>query len=102
VRLTTSQALALAMAFHELAINAAKHGALSSQAGQIDLEWDSHAELIIDWAERDGPPASAPQRQGFGSRILNKALAVELNGDVSLSFDPAGVHCSIRVPSPGV
>jgi PAS domain S-box-containing protein len=102
VRLTISQALALSMAFHELAVNAVKHGALTSQAGRIDLEWDSHAELIIAWTERDGPPVSAPQRQGFGSRILNKALAVELDGDVSLSFEPDGVRCSIRVPSPGV
>jgi PAS domain S-box-containing protein len=102
VRLTTSQALALSMALHELAVNAAKYGALSAQAGRIDLEWDSQAELLINWTERDGPQVSAPQRQGFGSRILNKALSVELNGDVSLSFDPTGVHCSIRVPSPGV
>jgi two-component sensor histidine kinase len=64
VRVTTSQALALSMAFHELAVNAAKFGALSPAGGWIDLEWDIHAELIINWSERDGPPVSAPQRQG--------------------------------------
>jgi PAS domain S-box-containing protein len=102
VRLTTSQALALPMAFHELAVNAAKYGALSPAGGGVDLQWDSHAELIINWIERNGPEVSQPRREGFGSRVLNKALSAELNGDVSLSFDRAGVCCSIRVPSPGL
>ena len=102
VRLTTSQALALSMAFHELAINAAKYGAMSSGDGRISLEWDGGPELFINWIESGGPRVSRPQRHGFGSRILNKALAIDLDGDVSLSFEPTGVRCIIRIPSPGM
>jgi PAS domain S-box-containing protein len=102
VRLKPSQALSLSMALHELAINAAKHGALSTPEGRVVLEWDNAGELLITWSERDGPPVSPPQREGFGSRVLNRALAIELSGDVSVSYEPQGVVCTIRVPDAGV
>jgi PAS domain S-box-containing protein len=102
VRLKPSQALSLSMALHELAINAAKYGALSTPEGRVVLEWDNAGELLITWTERDGPPVSPPQREGFGSRVLNRALAIELSGDVSVSYEPQGVICTIRVPDAGV
>jgi two-component sensor histidine kinase len=101
-RLKSQQALSLSMALHELAINAAKYGALSTPGGRVVLEWDNAGELLINWRERGGPPVSPPQRKGFGSRVLNGALAVELSGDVSVSYEPHGVVCTIRVPDQGV
>jgi PAS domain S-box-containing protein len=101
-RLKPQQALSLSMALHELAINAAKYGALSTPEGRVVLEWDNAGELLISWTERDGPPVSPPQRKGFGSRVLNRALAVELSGDVSVAYEPQGLVCTIRVPDPGV
>ena len=84
------------MLLHELATNAAKYGALSSNAGRARLSWTViDGEVRLDWVEEGGPPVAPPSRQGLGTRLLtgNSRLA-----RVSLMFDPAGVRCSITVP----
>jgi two-component sensor histidine kinase len=50
------------------------------------------------WEERGGPPVSPPSRKGFGSRLIQEGLARELNGVVSLIYEPAGVVCTVDVP----
>jgi len=98
VRIGPKQALALSMSLNELATNAAKYGALSIVGGRVDLRWQrEHAVCEIRWTERGGPPVSPPRRQGFGLRILNRALAMELERPVELRFEPAGVECLISV-----
>jgi chemotaxis family two-component system sensor kinase Cph1 len=98
VRVGPKQALALSMALNELATNAAKYGALSAAGGRVELAWRRDgAECEIRWTERGGPPVSPPGRHGFGMRILNRALAMELERPVELLFDPAGVSCVISV-----
>jgi PAS domain S-box-containing protein len=99
-------ALALTMAFHELASNAARHGALSAAAGNVQVGWSiattpSGRLLSIQWTERNGPPVPAERaRSGFGSRYLERGLAHELQGTVQLRFEPDGVSCSIDVLLP--
>ena len=93
------QALALSMAFHELATNATKYGALGVPGGRVQLHWHMVDESCeIRWIERNGPPVETPKRQGFGMRILKRALAMELNQPVELSFEPEGLTCIIRIP----
>ena len=98
VRVGPKQALALSMALNELATNAAKYGALSRPGGRVDLIWRCEGGVCeIRWRERGGPPVSPPRRQGFGMRILNRALAMELERPVAVNFDRAGLSCVISV-----
>ena len=101
VRLRPKTALAISMALHELATNAVKHGALSSQAGRVRLSWaigGEPAALRLHWAETGGPPVVAPRKRGFGSRLIETGLAQDLGGKVRLEFAPDGVICAIEAP----
>ncbi len=81
------QALALSLALHELATNAAKYGALSRPAGRVELRWEVQGEqLHLSWRETGGPPVVAPSRRGFGSRLLEDVLASDLDGQSRLEF----------------
>jgi PAS domain S-box-containing protein len=104
VRLQPKAALTLAMVFHELATNAAKHGALSNAAtGMIDIAWriEPHPwgdRMRLQWRERGGPPVTHPSHKGFGSRLIENGLAQDLGGEVLLNYEPGGVVCQIVMP----
>jgi two-component system CheB/CheR fusion protein len=88
-----------------LSTNAAKYGAFSTTEGRVTVEWlvvmeGSRRFLHLTWSERGGPPVQQPQRRGFGSRLVERSLAAELDGQVHLRFDPPGVVCTIRAPLP--
>jgi two-component sensor histidine kinase len=91
------------MALHELCTNAAKYGALSQPGGQVRITWTfgpavGPRRLRMRWEESGGPPVAPPHRQGFGTRLIERGLASELSGEVSLSYEPSGVVCLIDVP----
>jgi two-component sensor histidine kinase len=92
----------LAMALHELATNAVKYGALSNATGHVLLTTqrapDDHGRVVLIWQERGGPPVSPPKHNGFGSRLVGRALRAEL-GRVDLNFDPSGVVCRMEIES---
>jgi len=91
----------LGMALHELATNAAKYGALSNAGGRVAVAaraGDGGGRLRIDWSERGGPPTGEPDRRGFGTRLIEEALAHEAGGRVALSFPPDGLRCEIDLP----
>ena len=104
VRLGPTAAVTLGMAFHELATNAARHGALTAPAGRVTVDWGidwrggKAPALEVHWRESGGPPVSSPGARGFGSRLLEGGLAQELNAEVRLDFAPAGLECRIRLP----
>lgn len=101
VQLRPQVALALAMAFHELASNAAKYGALSTVSGSIRLHWEREDDrLRITWKEAGGPPVATPSHRGFGTRLIEQGLARELKGEVRLDYQPDGVVCTIDIPLP--
>ena len=91
-------ALALSMALHELATNALKYGALSSRSGTVGVAWalEDGGRLNLVWTEQNGPPVQTPTRQGFGTRLINRSLAAELGGAVTIDFATTGVICSIQ------
>jgi PAS domain S-box-containing protein len=97
VRLGPIAAVTLGMALYELADNAARYGALSTPSGQVQVSWRRSApgRLQLDWVELGGPPVQPPSRRGFGSQLIEKALAAELRGEVRLEFPPQGVRCSM-------
>ena len=104
IRLAPKIAVALGMAFHELATNAAKHGALSVPEGKVDAGWEFSRDgdqLLITWVESGGPAVSPPERKGFGRFLLERGLALELSGNVQLDFAETGLRCVIMLPSDG-
>lgn len=106
VQLDAQAALSLGLALHELATNAAKYGALSRDTGRVSVTWrtvrgESGGEiLLLDWRETGGPPVAEPTRRGFGTRLISGGIGRELDGEVVMDFDPAGLRCAIRVPLP--
>ena len=102
VLLPPAAAQALSMALHELATNATKHGALSSAGGRVAVSWrvtEGGRTLRLRWAEAGGPPvAGAPERRGFGSRVVEATLRGQLGGTVRKLWEPDGLICEIAVP----
>lgn len=101
VILSAKAALCLSLVLHELATNAAKHGALSSPEGRVDLIWerDDEGGLRVAWRESGGPSVVPPTRLGFGRQLIENAIAYELGSESALRFLPSGVECDIRVPA---
>ena len=103
----SKQALALTMALHELATNAAKYGSLSTSTGDVVVEWDcverpTEAEFLLSWKERGGPPVEHPTRRGFGSRMIEQALAGYFDGTAELYYDPDGLRFELKSPFAGL
>lgn len=91
--------VALALVLHELATNAAKYGSLSSHDGRVSLIWtvDGVAGLLrLDWAETGGPPASPPERTGFGSQLIDRGLSPRSR--VSRTYSKSGFRAEITTP----
>ena len=101
INLPPKSAIAIALAFHELATNAAKYGALSIPGGRVQIGWSIAAgpggelRLKVRWQETGGPPVQPPESTGFGTRLVERALAAELQGVVKIIYPPSGVVCTI-------
>jgi PAS domain S-box-containing protein len=105
VRFPPKAALALSIAFNELATNAVKYGALSNASGSILIGWTMGAasageRLLLSWKEEGGPPVTPPAHKGFGSRVLERGLVHELEGTVHLDYRPDGLVCTMEIPLP--
>ncbi len=104
VELLPRYVLALGMTVHELTTNAAKYGALSIAEGRVHVTWQvargeaGGQRLVLSWQEEGGPVVAAPTRRGFGTRLIAGGIQRELDGEVSLSFEPTGLRCLIDVP----
>ncbi len=103
VSLNPRAALSITMALNELATNAAKFGALASESGSLSLTWRTRADakttmLDLVWLEGGGPPVKAPARRGFGTRLLERCIERDLNGELDLIFDPKGLFCRMAIP----
>lgn len=100
VELPSEAAVPIGMAIHELTTNAAKYGALSVETGTITVRWTFEPSpeglrLRLTWLERGGPLVALPKRQGFGSRLLHRVLATQLNAKVEINYDRQGLRASI-------
>jgi two-component sensor histidine kinase len=104
VHLDPKRALALGMAFHELATNAARFGALATDRGMVRVHWTIEPDgkmLKLCWEEQGGPAVHEPQRRGFGLRLIEHGLERELCGKVALNFRPEGLVCEWDMKLPG-
>jgi two-component sensor histidine kinase len=101
LKLNPKMAVSLALALHELGTNAAKYGALSSPEGRVEIAWrveDDRLKLV--WRETGGPVVSAPDRRGFGTRMIERGLASDLDGTARIDFRREGVVCTVEAPLP--
>lgn len=106
IEVTSEAAQGLSMAFHELATNAAKYGALSGDKGRVEIAWcvrtpqsDADKNLEVLWQEIGGPPVAPPERTGFGSTVLGPMAQSTLNAEVELNYDVTGVSWHARCAS---
>ena len=102
LHLTAKQALALAVAIHELATNAVKYGALSAN-GSVAVTWSDQPvggvpTFSFSWTERGGPEVTEPKEKGFGSRLIERMLPNDFGGEVRTSYRPTGVVCELTSP----
>jgi two-component sensor histidine kinase len=100
VVLTPQAALAMSLAFHELCMNAAKYGSLSLPGGRVTIRWHmtKAGGVELSWQEADGPLVRPPQQRGFGSNLIEHALAMETGGHSTLKFERGGVTCTVVLP----
>lgn len=103
VALTPRAGMALALAVHELASNAAKYGALSTPSGRLAVTWTTaggagRRTLTLVWQESGGPAVHPPLRRGFGTTLIERALSSDLDAEVSREFLASGLRCAIRIP----
>lgn len=103
VRLNARQAVSVSLVLHELASNAARHGALSVPGGRVRLAWQvepagSGRRLRLSWQERDGPAVRPPKAMGFGTKLIERAFGFELDGAAELTFEPEGVRLIATLP----
>jgi NO-binding membrane sensor protein with MHYT domain/two-component sensor histidine kinase len=99
VDLDPRQALGMGLAFHEMAVNAAKYGALFNTTGVVRVDWsvgDGH--LMLDWVESGGPSVTPPTRRGFGSDLIESTVNRSLEGTAVLAYPPEGFSFSLRLP----
>ncbi len=102
--LQASAALSFAMALHELGTNAKRYGSLTDPAGRVDLAWrvedGTSPMLVITWRESGGPPATAPEKRGFGLKLVEQSLRSAFGREVSVTFPSDGLLCAVRTPVP--
>ena len=106
IRFPPQAALTLSIAFNELATNAVKYGAFSNATGSIVIDWkieptQEGSRLNLVWREKDGPLVTSPSHKGFGSRVIERGLAHELEGTAHLDYRPSGLICTMSIPVPG-
>lgn len=100
VRLGADMVQSLGLVFHELATNAAKHGALSRPEGQVTVDWTVRRNVLeLSWTETGGPAVTAPPtRKGFGSTLLGQVLRHQLGGKIDMDWSATGLKCHVTLP----
>jgi two-component sensor histidine kinase len=96
--LSPQTVLAVSMVVHELATNAAKYGALHDDAGRVSIDWSlqpSSARIVLTWLENDGPPVKPPLKEGFGSKLMQRAFPPECEAQVNINYLSEGLTCVV-------
>lgn len=105
VAITADSVQPIAIVIHELTTNAAKHGALSNESGQVSVRWDwqpngsSRDCLAFEWRETGGPPVVSPSTPGYGTSVIRDIIPYELGGSVEYVLAADGVRCKLQIPA---
>jgi PAS domain S-box-containing protein len=99
LRLNAASAQAIGLALHELATNAGKYGALSTDSGRLDIGWGTNGDTFsMSWTEREGPPVSRPKQRGFGTTVMEVMAERSVDGTVELDYAPSGLSWRLICP----
>lgn len=97
ISLPPQAVVALTLVIHELATNAAKYGALSNFAGHVDITWSNDdGGIALEWREHGGPNVAAPEKEGFGTKVITRAFPPEYQPDVKFDYRPEGLNFTLR------
>jgi PAS domain S-box-containing protein len=100
LRLNAAASQAIGLALHELATNASKYGALSTDAGRVNVDWQLDDDIFaMSWIERNGPPVRPPERRGFGSTVIEAMAKQTVNAEVQLDYAPSGLEWRFTCPA---
>jgi PAS domain S-box-containing protein len=100
LRLNAAAAQGIGLALHELATNASKYGAFSTDRGRADIGWGTEGDTFtMSWIERDGPPVSAPKGRGFGTIVMEAMAERSVDGTVDLHYPPSGLTWRLTCPA---
>ena len=103
LRLNAASAQAIGLAVHELASNAGKYGALSTDRGHVDICWRTDSDTFtMGWTEHEGPPVSAPKKRGFGTIVMKVMAERSVGGAVDLNYAPSGLTWRLICPAANV
>ena len=98
VSLSPATAQGIALALHELATNAAKHGALSSLKGRVGLTWQLQSDILtLHWVESGGPPIKTPSARSFGLKVIKASIEQQLGGQATFDWNPRGLRCNLAI-----
>jgi PAS domain S-box-containing protein len=98
VSLSPATAQGIALALHELATNAAKHGALSSLKGKVSLNWQLQPDILtLHWVESGGPPIKTPSARSFGLKVIKASIEQQLGGQATFDWNPKGLRCDLVI-----
>jgi PAS domain S-box-containing protein len=99
LHLNPASAQAIGLALHELATNAGKYGALSTDRGRVDVSWGTVGNIFtMSWTERDGPLVCKPKQRGFGTIVIEAMAEYSVDGAVDLHYAPSGVTWRLTCP----
>ncbi len=99
VGLKPAAAQAIGMALHELATNAAKYGALSTRDGSVHIAWSTNGAFRMSWIEAGGPPVTAPDKRGFGYKVMVEMATHQLDATVRLEYPASGLIWELIAPA---
>ena len=104
VKINSRAAITIGMAIHELATNAAKYGCFSNGGGTLELSWlrqdDGESDsYFLTWKERGGPKVVAPEKEGFGTKLIRSTIEGTLGGSVEVDWNADGMICRIVLPA---
>ncbi|MGQ3353639.1 MAG: sensor histidine kinase [Phreatobacter sp.] len=105
--LGSRQVLSLALAVHELAVNARRYGALSHPTGSVDIRWtlldpENEPKFEFTWKESGGPPCREPERHGFGLHLVSRVLAADFDATTSIAFPTSGLIFTMLALGPSL
>ena len=94
------------LAFHELATNSAKYGALSHASGLVAVTWAytgaGNSRINVEWRETKGPLVKPPTREGLGTRLIKQVIERTFRAQVTLDYPPEGLVCRMTLPRAAV
>jgi PAS domain S-box-containing protein len=107
VLLSPTAAQYIGMALHELATNAAKHGAFSLPAGRVRVTWSIAGDgdqriFTLLWEETGGPPVSPERSKGFGTKVLEELTPAAVRGEAKLEHRDSGLAWELKAPQSGL